>query len=222
MNKICVLIPSYNESKTIGDIVHKVKALGLTACVIDDGSTDNTGSIAASEGAVVIANKANMGKGAALRSGFAYILNNDYDAVIIIDGDGQHEVSSIPDFIKSAEDTKPDIIIGNRMSDTRAMPYVRRQTNRFMSWLISRMCGQKIPDTQCGYRLINRKVLESVALSSSNFEIESELIIRSSRKGFIIGSVPIKTVYQNETSRINPIVDTLRFIAFVFKMKKEK
>lgn len=222
MNKICILVPSYNEAKTIGGIVHDIKALGFAVCVVDDGSSDNTAVIAKSEGAVVLTHRTNMGKGAALRDGFSYAMHNGYDAVIIIDGDAQHEVSSIPDFIRSAEETGADLIIGNRMQDARDMPYVRRQTNRFMSWLISRMCGQAIPDTQCGYRLIRKKVLESVNLVYSNFEIESELIIRACRKGFIIGSVPIRTVYQDEKSRINPIVDTLRFIAFMARMNREK
>ncbi|MDD5436535.1 MAG: glycosyltransferase family 2 protein [Candidatus Omnitrophica bacterium] len=218
MNKICVLIPSYNEARAIGGIVREVRALGMRAYVIDDGSSDNTGKIAGSEGAVVITNEKNMGKGAALREGFKNVLKEGYDAVVVMDGDNQHEVKSIPDFVKAMETTNADIVIGNRMSDTGNMPYVRRKTNRIMSYFISRRCGQYIPDTQCGFRLIKRRVLEEVRLDSSNFEIESELIIKASHKGFKIGAVPIRAVYQDEKSRINPIVDTLRFIAMIIKM----
>jgi hypothetical protein len=87
-----------------------------------------------------------------------------------------------------------------------------------MSYLISKICGQHIPDTQCGYRMINSGVMKSVKLESSNFEIESELIIKASRNGFKIGSVAIKTVYEDEKSKINPIIDTLRFMNFMIRM----
>ena len=222
MNNVCVLIPSYNEARTIGGIVRAVKTLGLTAYVIDDGSADDTSAIARKEGAVVLRHEMNKGKGEALREGFKYMLKKNYEAVIVIDGDGQHEVASISDFIKKAQDANFDILIGNRMLDTKKMPFTRQATNHFMSYIVSRVCGQAIPDTQCGYRLIKRKVLENVTLESSNFEIESELIIKACRKGFKVGSVPIKTIYQDEKSRINPVVDTLRFIAFMFKMKRKK
>jgi len=86
-----------------------------------------------------------------------------------------------------------------------------------MSYLISRMCGHDIPDTQCGFRLIKRAVLESVKLSSANYEIESELLLKAAKKGFKIESVPVKTIYENESSRINPFVDTIRFIIFLIR-----
>jgi len=222
MNNVCVLIPSYNEAKTIGGIVRDIKALGLPAYVVDDGSSDGTAAIARDAGAIVMKHEKNMGKGAALREGFRHALKKGYDAVMVIDGDGQHEVRSIPGFIKYAEETDHDIVIGNRVLEIAAMPYVRRKTNRFMSYLISRICGQEIPDSQCGYRLIRSKVLEAVSLESSNFEIESELIIKACRKGFHIGALPIRAVYQDEKSRINPIIDTLRFMAFMIKMSRTK
>jgi hypothetical protein len=111
-----------------------------------------------------------------------------------------------------------DIVIGNRMLNTGSMPYIRKKTNRFMSYVISKISGQDIPDTQCGYRLIKRKVLDAITLESSKFEIESELIIKASRKGFRISSVPVSAVYEDEQSKINPILDTLRFMAFIIRM----
>ena len=218
MNKICVLIPAYNEARTIGRITREVKALGMNVYVVDDGSSDNTAGIARSEGAIVVSHEKNMGKGTTLREGFKHILKKGYDVVIVMDGDNQHEVKSIPDFIKAMETTGADIIIGNRMGDIGNMPHVRRKTNAIMSYFISKKCGQHIPDTQCGYRLIKREVLEEITLDSSNFEIESEIIIKACRKGFKIGAVPIRAVYQDEKSRINPVVDTLRFIAMIIKM----
>jgi len=218
----CVLIPSYNEAKTIGSIIRQLKARNKAVYVVDDGSTDDTFSIAASEGAIVIRHKRNMGKGASLREGFRHILKKEFDAVLVMDGDNQHEAGTIDDFVKKMDEGGADIVIGNRMTDTSSMPIVRKVTNRFMSWLISKICAQYVPDTQCGFRLIRRAVLEAINLESSNFEIESEIILRASRQHFKIKSVPIKTVYQDERSRINPVIDTIRFIAFMIKASFKK
>ena len=95
------------------------------------------------------------------------------------------------------------------------MPYVRLFTNKFMSWLISLAAGQSVPDTQCGFRLIKRGVLERIDLKTSKYETESEIIIQASRLGFKIESIPVKSIYEGEKSQINPVVDTLRFIRFI-------
>jgi hypothetical protein len=86
-----------------------------------------------------------------------------------------------------------------------------------MSWLLSCIAKQKIPDTQCGFRLIKQEVLKRVPLVTSKYETESEILIRSSRLGFKIESVPIKTIYLGEKSRINPFIDTLRFFRFLIR-----
>jgi len=186
--------------------------------VVDDGSADSTSQIASDAGAVVLRNAANEGKGACLRKGFKYALEHNFDAVITMDGDGQHLPEDLPAFIHLGEDTQVDIVVGNRMRKTQNMPLIRALTNRFMSWMISLLSKQGIPDTQCGYRLIKRQVLEKIELKTSNFEIETEILINASRAGFRIVSVPIKTVYRGEKSQINPLVDTLRFIRFIISV----
>ncbi|MBI5124161.1 MAG: glycosyltransferase family 2 protein [Candidatus Omnitrophica bacterium] len=218
MIKAIVLIPSYNGSKTIGAIIRRIKALGLQACIVDDGSTDNTGSIAEQEGASVLRHEKNKGKGASLREGFRHIFEKDFDAVLVMDGDGQHDTGDIEHFFKKMDQTGADIVIGNRMSDTSSMPLSRKATNRIMSYTISKLCGLNIPDTQCGFKLIKRKVLENIDLESSNYEIESEILLKAARIGYKIESVPIRTVYRGERSNINPIIDTLRFLMFIIKV----
>jgi glycosyltransferase involved in cell wall biosynthesis len=215
---LCVLIPSFNEARTIGRLVAELCAKGFTVYVVDDGSTDGTAAIAHSSGAIVVKHKKNKGKGASLREGFSHIVKKGFDAVVVMDGDGQHLVSDIDGFIEKMESTKTDIVIGNRMTDVSSMPEERKHTNRFMSGLISMLSGQRVPDSQSGFRLIKRDVLQRIELRSSNYEIESEMIIRASRAGFRIESVPIKTIYHDETSKINPFIDTLRFIRFIVKI----
>lgn len=215
--KLCILIPSYNEEKGIGSLIRALKARNLAVYVVDDGSTDKTASKAESEGAIVIRHEVNKGKGASLREGFGHILKEDFDAVLLMDADGQHAVEDIDSFSEKMRKTDADVVIGNRMDDTSSMPLSRKHTNRFMSWLISKVSGQRVSDTQCGFRLIKTDVLNKIRLESSNYEIESELIIEAARKGFRIESVPIRTVYRDEKSRINPVLDTLRFIFFISK-----
>ena len=150
-----------------------------------------------------------MGKGASLREGFKYVLKEGFAAALIMDGDGQHETGDIDNFFKKL------ILLLNCLILTSSMPLVRNITNKFMSCVISKLCGRKIPDTQCGFRLIKRKAVEDINLESSNYEIESEFLIKAAKKGFKIYSVPIKTVYKGEKSKINPIIDTIRFISLL-------
>lgn len=215
--KICVIIPTYNEAKAIAEIVRKVRQQELETVVIDDGSLDNTSQLARDNGAVVLRNENNEGKGASLIKGFRYALDAGSDAVITMDGDGQHLPEEIPYFIRVARYSKSGIFIGNRLLKSKNMPSLRVMTNKFMSWLISLVAGQEIPDTQCGFRLIKKGVLEKINLRTSKYESESEILIQASRLGYRIESVPIKTIYNGEKSQINPVTDTLRFAKFIIK-----
>jgi len=213
--RVCVVIPTYNEAKAIANIVRKIRQQELEVAVIDDGSQDNTSRIASDNGAIVLRNENNEGKGASLIRGFHYALGRDFDAVITMDGDGQHLPEEIPYFIRLAKYSDGGIFIGNRMFKIKYMPFARVFTNKFMSRLISFVAGQSIPDTQCGFRLIKKEVLEKINLKTSKYETESEIIIQASRLGFKIESVPIKTIYNAEKSQINPVIDALRFIKFM-------
>ncbi len=217
IKNICSLVPSYNEGKTIGHIVRKLKERNFTVYVVDDGSTDDTAFIAQSEGALVVKNCKNMGKGAALREGFKRVLGDGFEIVLIMDGDDQHDVTDIAHLIMKMRETDAGMVIGNRMRDTRKMPRIRIITNWFMSYMLSLLSGQYVPDTQCGFRLVKREVLNKIKLESCKYEIESEMIIKAARAGFKIESVPIKTVYQDEISKINPFIDTLRFMRLLIK-----
>ncbi|MBC8436258.1 MAG: glycosyltransferase family 2 protein [Candidatus Omnitrophica bacterium] len=215
--KACVLIPTFNEAGAIGSLIEKILRHDLSVIVVDDGSRDNTSVIAREKGAVVLRNPANEGKGASLKKGFNFALEQNYDAVITMDGDGQHRPDDIPYFMRLAQYSQSGIFIGNRMSRSANMPLLRLLTNKFMSWLISAIAKQRIPDTQCGFRLIKKEVLERLKLRTSKYETESEILIKAARAGFKVESVPIKSVYSGEKSKINPFVDTLRFVRFIIK-----
>jgi len=215
--KIAVVIPAHNEAKTIGPLVAAIRALDYDCLVVDDGSLDTTGALASQAGAVVLKIASKSGKGHALRIGFEYVLKNAYDALIAMDGDGQHSPADIPAFADCYNTTGADIICGNRMQNPRGMPLVRWMTNSFMSWFISLVCHQHIPDTQCGFRLIKTRVLQAMRLECSDFEIETEVLVKASKKGFKVASVGIQSIYNGGVSKIRPVRDTFRFLAYLLR-----
>jgi len=214
---IVALIPGYNEGPRIAEVVHGA-AVHLPVVVVDDGSSDDTAAQARAAGATVIEQRPNQGKGAALRAGFRRALVDGADAVLTLDADGQHDPAEMPKFLAAAGSGGAALWIGDRMQNTANMPWLRRLANRSTSAIISALAGQSIADSQSGYRLIGARVLQSVDLHFDRFEAESEILIKASRAGFKIGSVPIRTIYGQEQSTIHPVRDTVRFISLVVKL----
>jgi glycosyltransferase involved in cell wall biosynthesis len=214
--KICALIPVHNESQEIGGIVKAIKGRKMDVLVVDDGSSDDSGHLAQRGGAVVIRNETRKGKGRSLQTGFDYILQEGYDGVVTLDGDGQHAPEDLDSILPVVEKNPQSIITGNRMQNSKGMPFVRWLTNYLMSWLISCLCRQKIPDSQCGYRYIPREALQGLSFVSGDFEIETEVLIKASQVGYPIVSIPVRTIYRNEKSKISPLKDTCRFLSYLF------
>lgn len=214
---ICVVIPVYNEAKTIGAIVTSLHAQEFHVCVVDDGSCDGSGDIARTCGAYVLVNDQRRGKGYSLKRGFAYVCQQSYAGVMMMDGDGQHVVKDIKAFLECRGQVDACMVVGNRMSHAKGMPWVRYLTNWIMSSMISLVIWQRVPDTQCGFRYISCAVLKSVTLISNGYEIETELLMKVSKRGFPIFSVPIQTIYHDENSKINPVQDAMRFIVYFIK-----
>lgn len=216
--KTCVILPAFNEAENIANIIRKIKKIDIDVIVVDDGSKDSTSSIAEKEKAYLIRHPRRRGKGTSLKDGFDYARRRGYDIIITMDADGQHGPSEIPLFIKKAKETEASVVVGDRLTDPADMPPIRVLTNRFMSKIISAICHQRIPDTQCGFRLFHRDAINSIEIEARKFEIESELLVKLSRKGYRIESLPIKSIYAGETSQINPIIDAFRFIRFIIRI----
>jgi len=221
--RYCVLIPAYREEKNIALVVQTALKYCLDVIVIDDGSPDKTAEEAAMTGAIVIRHEVNQGKGVALNTGFREVRERGYDVVITMDADGQHDPELIKDFIEAYDRTGIPVLIGNRMSDVSTMPLVRRWTNQFMSWLLSRTMGQFVPDTQCGYRLYRCDLIPYVATESERFAAESEILLHIAERGVRMDSVPVSTIYENGNgaSKINPFSDTIRFFSMLTHYKRE-
>jgi len=216
------VIPAYREAATIRGLVQAVRAQGLPVIVVDDGSPDATAAEAEQGGATVLRHARNQGKGLALATGCDAARRQGFAAVITMDGDGQHDPADLPAFLSAYAAGGAAALIGNRMADTAAMPGVRRATNRLMSWLLSRMMGQRVPDTQCGYRLYRCAALPARPPTAARFAAESEILLELADAGARIGSVPIRTIYRHETSKINPVIDTWRFLAMILRRRRRR
>jgi glycosyltransferase involved in cell wall biosynthesis len=208
---VAAVIPAYFEAKHIADVARRTLKELANVVVVDDGSSDETADEARKAGADVIVHEQNRGKGESIKSGFRYWLKHGSTYVVILDGDGQHLPEEIERFLATASSTGAKLLVGTRMNDVREMPFVRRAVNRYMSRKISRLCGQEIPDTQCGFRMVHRDIIPDLLGGTERFDYETEMLILASRAGCRIAAVPITTVYSDEVSSIHPVRDTLRF-----------
>ncbi|HEY2615693.1 MAG TPA: glycosyltransferase family 2 protein [Chthoniobacterales bacterium] len=214
------IIPAYLEEKHIADVVRRTLAQLDRVLVIDDGSCDATAQMARNAGAELVVHPRNRGKGEAIKTGLRHWLERDFSYFIVLDGDGQHLPEEIERFLTAASTTGAELLVGTRMNDLRAMPLMRRTVNRYMSRRISRLCGQEIPDTQCGFRMMHRRIVPHLLGGANRFDYETEMLILASREQCRITSVPISTVYCDEISSIHPLRDTIRFFKLMRRYEK--
>jgi len=219
--KTAAIIPAYREERHISDVVRRTRDQLDHVLVVDDGSRDTTARCAREAGAEVIVHSQNRGKGEAIKTGLRHWLDRQFIHVIILDADGQHLPEEIDRFMATAAQAGDrSFFLGNRMNNLTGMPFVRRVVNRYMSNRISRICRQKIPDTQCGFRMLDRQLIPELLHGGNRFDYETEMLIIASRKGYRIESVPITTVYSDEVSRIQPARDTIRFFKLMRRYQR--
>lgn len=205
--RILALVPAHDEAERIGRVVEGARR-HLPVIVVDDGSGDATAEVARLAGATVVRQTPNQGKGAALRAGFAAALERGAEAVITLDGDGQHDPAEIPAFLgeraRAVIAAKPaELIIGAR--SFRRMPAVRRVANWLGTVTLSAALGRWIADNQSGYRLVGRRLMAAMLDSREDgFAFEVEMIAVCLREGWAITWVPIRTIYADEASHIRP------------------
>jgi len=220
-DRVIAFIPAFNEAANIAGVVAKTKPHVTQVVVVDDGSTDQTAATAREAGATVLVHEQNRGKGAAITTALEHFVKSDASLAVFLDADGQHAPEEIPNFVAAMRDSGAMLVVGNRMGETREMPLLRLLTNRFTSWLTSRAVGQRVFDSQCGYRLLRREVVPSLHFSSGRFETETEMLIQAGRAGHKIANVPIRTIYDpSRRSRIKPFRDTVRFFKLIWRCRR--
>jgi glycosyltransferase involved in cell wall biosynthesis len=220
LDKVCILIPAYNAEQTLGAVLEKIRPLKMDTIVVNDGSGDATKRTALEYGTHLLEHSSNLGKGAALRLGFQYVLQKDYQVVITLDADGQHDPSEIPSLLRIFQSIKPDILIASRAMEFDRMTFLRRFWNRLGVKAVARLCHADITDSQSGFRLIRTRILKEIPLLTSGYEMELELLIKACKKGFSVLSVPTITprVDGTESSHFRPVTDTWKECKLFLRM----
>jgi len=219
--RVLGIIPALNAERSIGAVVRDCKAVVRDVLVVDDGSADRTAEVARDAGAQVVSHPANRGKGAALKTGFAYALEHGFDAVVTLDADGQHLASEIPKFFAAREETGADLIIGGRAHLFGQMLPRRRFANRFSARCIAFASHTDVTDSQSGFRLYSAQLLRAIRLRSDGFDMESEVIVQAGQRKFKILSIPIDLGFVDgqSTSHYKPLMDTIRIAWTVIRAR---
>ena len=205
--KIIVGIPAFNEEKNIASIITKLSTIADTILVCDDGSTDLTATIAKKIGAVVIKHEKNLGYGAAIRSLFLKAKDLDGDVLVTFDADGQHRIDDIKNVIKPIVNQEADLVIGSRFLDEseKEVPQYRKVGIKVITKITNASIKKQLTDSQSGFRAYSRKIISELNPSETGMGVSTEILIKASSKNFRIVEVPIKIIYEGNTSTHNPI-----------------
>jgi len=213
-----VVIPAYNESKHISDVIAKVKGFCPNIIVVDDGSKDNTSKIAEKQKVIVLRHIINLGKGAGVKTGCDFALKKGAKKIILIDSDGQHEPKEIPNFLKALEGK--DIVFGYRSLNEK-MPFILKFGNKFINFTIKTLYGISLKDTQCGYRAFTASAYKKIRWSASDYSMESEMIANAGKNKLKYAQIPIKTIY-HDRYKGTTILDGMKIVfnMFLWRLKK--
>jgi len=215
-----VVIPAYNEAATIRDVVTRTLQYVRRVIVVDDGSTDGTADLLAGLPVSVLRNEFNSGKAATLVRGMDAALKTHCEAVITLDGDGQHRPEDIPALLAAYEESPDAIVIGARQKNRAETPADRYFANRFADFWIAWAAGQPIEDTQSGFRIYPAPVFQFVRPRcdrAASFVFESEFLIEAGRRGVRLVGVPVAAIYglRGRRSHFRAVVDIARIVRMV-------
>ena len=221
--RVCIVIPSYNEATVIGDVIRQTGAAFSKAgidhqiVIVNDGSKDDTSQIARKAGVVVIDHVLNSGAGGATSTGLSYANQNNFDIAITMDADGQHDPEDAIRGIEVLNTSHADLVIGSRLINSEGMSKVKVLGNLGLSVITYTLFGVKTTDSQSGLRLFSKRSLETLRWKTSGYEFCSEMIWRANQLGLVINEYPIKAIYteyskskgQNNWNAINIIKSLL-------------
>ena len=226
--KVVIGIPAYNEENNIAKIIAEISKKGYSVIVCDDGSTDLTKTISEKMGASLVSHSKNLGYGAGIRSIFQKAKEMDFDVLVTFDADGQHRVSDIDIVLEPIIKKTADVVIGSRFlkEESKMVPKYREIGIKIITKLTNASINEKITDSQSGFRAYNRNVLDSINPSEYGMGVSTEILIKSSKADLRIIEVPIKILYEGNTSTHNPIshgtsviFSTMKFTAIEHPLK---
>lgn len=198
--KLAIVIPAYNEQSTIGDVIRHILSVNFPdmekeIIVVDDGSTDKTGEIARSNGAVVIRHLLNRGVGGALGTGVEAALRQGADIIMTCDADGQHSPDDIGKVVEPIRMGRVDVTIGSRLIETGEMPWTRRVANHIANFITLVLFGIRTTDSQSGLRAFSRSAAGRIRITTNAYGVCSEICGEIKRHHLRFSDVPIKAIY---------------------------
>ena len=203
-----IIIPARNEEKHIADVINNTKPYCQNIIVIDDGSTDQTSILAKQTGAITLTHKVNLGKGAAMKTGCEYALQQGATHLIVMDADGQHEPKEIPALLHAL--TTHDIVFGTR-NMPKSMPFVMRFGNKFINKTLNFFHNINIEDSQCGYRAFTPAAYQKIRWDAQDYFVETEMTIRAGKQKLKYIQHPIQTIY-NDKYKGTTIFDGIQIV----------
>lgn len=210
-NSVCAIVPFFNEKTTLSMLLDETLKYVDKVFAINDGSSDDTYNFERSKiNITMIDLEKNYGKGRALSIGFEEALASGFENIVTVDADFQHNPKYIPELLEALNSF--EIVIGNRLKNLKNMPVQRKISNTLTSYFLTKKTGQKILDSQCGFRAYRAEVLKKVKTKYYGFEAESEIIVKAAKEGFNIGFIDISTIYGNEKSKMKPVQAILGFL----------
>jgi len=221
VSSIAVVIPAKDEQGRVGAVVNRVRSpadgLAPTVYVVDDGSRDETAAVARAAGARVLRHRVNLGKGAALLTGAEAAVKAGAQLLVLMDADGQHDAGEISRLLEPIQAGRADLVLGYRRF-TGEMPPAMRLGNTVLSGLFATLFWLTVRDTQCGYRALTAKALESLRWTALDYAVETEMLVHAARAKLRIEEVPIATVYHDRYKGTTP-VDGLRILANMLRWR---
>jgi glycosyltransferase involved in cell wall biosynthesis len=200
--QVVAVIPAHNEERFIGSVVLKAQKYAVAVIVVDDGSTDATAEVARSAGARVIHHKENRGKGVALNSGLREAGRLDCDAIVVLDGDGQHQADEIPWILAPVLDNQADIVVGSRYLEKQGrVPRHRIWGHQAFTSMTNLLSGIHVTDSQSGFRAFSRTAVSALTFSSNGFSVESEMQFQAREHGLRLVEAPITAYYEDKPKR---------------------
>lgn len=223
LHKIAIIIPAYNEALVIGDVVKgiqkvlKSRKFDFEVVVVDDGSKDDTNTVASNAGAKVIRHILNSGSGGATATGLSYAQQNDFDIAATMDADGQHDPADVLTGIDLMLNGKDDLLIGSRLIDANGMSRVKVLGNKGLSFITYLLFGIGVTDSQSGLRIFSKQALDKLRWKTSGYEFCSEMLWRARQQNLSIDEFPIRAIYtdyskakgQNNWNAVNIIKSLL-------------
>lgn len=214
------LIPAFNAATSLGQVVEGTRRYVREVLVVDDGSTDQTSTVARYAGARVIRLAVNSGKGTAVRTGLGLLLGEHYERILMLDADGQHDPNDIPRFLAVA--SHADFVLGNRLWSPAGIPARRRWTNHIGTTALRLMTGFPLEDSQCGFRLVSAGLLRRMGLVGRRYSVDTEILVRAGKLRATFHHVPVRVIYGGEVSHYRPALDTLHILFSAVRFKADE